>query len=104
MIFHRVTSRPDGTRRRLSPFFVVSLGVHVVVAIAFMRMLILNGDFSSAPRRQTVPQERVGFVKLARPGEKPTAGRVGGDGRPIPPRSIFRVTRPRWSAIGRSQP
>src|SRR5438045_432851 len=91
MIFHRVTSRPDGTRRRLSPSFVVSLGVHVVVAIAFMRMLILNGDFSSAPRRQTVPQERVGFVKLARPGEKPTAGRVGGDGRPIQSRAIHVV-------------
>ncbi|HEY3133695.1 MAG TPA: hypothetical protein VGJ47_03620 [Gemmatimonadaceae bacterium] len=91
MIFHRVTSEPEGTRRRLSPFFLVSLGVHVVVAIAFMRMLILNGDFSPVPRRPAVPQERVGFLKLARPGEKPTAGRAGGNGRPVQSREIHVV-------------
>lgn len=88
MIFRRVALQPDGSRKRLSPAFLVSLGVHVVVAIAFMRMLILNGDFTSAPRRQSVPQERVGFVQLTQPGAKPTPGRVGGDGREIQSREI----------------
>ncbi|HZF72015.1 MAG TPA: hypothetical protein VEZ51_01200 [Gemmatimonadaceae bacterium] len=91
MIFRRVSSPPEGTRKRLSPFFLVSIGVHVVVAIAFMRMLILNGDFSKRPQPQAERDQRVGFVRLGRPGEKPTTGRVGGDGRPIQSRAIHVV-------------
>ena len=92
MIFRRVTSQPEGvTRKRVSPFFLVSLGVHVVVAIAFMRMLILNADLSPTPRRPAETQQRVGFVRLAQPGEKPTPGRVGGDGRPVQSREIHVV-------------
>jgi hypothetical protein len=96
MIFRRVATPPEGARKKLSPAFLVSVGVHIVVAIAFMRMLILNGELSPNPKRLTVPQERVGFVRLAQPGAKPTAGRVGGDGRPeksreihvIPPKAV----------------
>ncbi|MFL5597727.1 MAG: hypothetical protein ACJ77S_09735 [Gemmatimonadaceae bacterium] len=91
MIFRRVASPPDKPRRKLSPAFLLSVGVHVVVAIAFMRMLILNADVSPAPKRQTAAAERVGFVRLARPGEKPTPGKVGGDGRPTAPREIHVV-------------
>ena len=50
MIFHRVGSHTAGTKRRPSTAFFVSLGVHIVVAIAFMRMLILNADFSAMHR------------------------------------------------------
>jgi hypothetical protein len=91
MIFRRVNLPPDGARKRLSPAFFVSLGVHLVVAIAFMRMLILNGDFSATPRPPSAPQERVGFVKLASPGEKPTPGRAGGNGRPEVSRAVHVV-------------
>ena len=42
MIFRRVARAPDGSRKRLSPAFLVSLGVHLVVAVALMRMLILK--------------------------------------------------------------
>ena len=92
MIFRRVASTsPAAGRRKLSPSFLLSLGVHVVVAVAFMRMLILNADFSTSPKRRTVEQERVGYVRLAKPGEKPTAGRVGGDGRPEVSREIHVV-------------
>ncbi|MFL5571920.1 MAG: hypothetical protein ACJ78R_00245 [Gemmatimonadaceae bacterium] len=91
MIFRRVASPPDKPRRKLSPAFLLSVGVHVVVAIALMRMLILNADVSPAPKRQTAAAERVGFVRLARPGEKPTPGMVGGDGRPTAPREIHVV-------------
>ena len=93
MIFHRVATEPEAPRRKVSNSFLASLGVHVVVAIAFMRMLILNGDFSQTPGRPTVPQQRVGFVRLAHPGEKPTAGKAGGDGRPERSREIH-VTPP----------
>jgi len=61
--------------------------------IAFMRMLILNADFSTNPKREAVPQQRVGFVRLAKPGEKPTPGKSGGDGRPEKSREIH-VTPP----------
>lgn len=89
MIFRRVVSEPSGTKRRLSPSFLVSLGVHVVVAIALMQMLILNGDFSAKPKSSTSREERVGFMTLPHPGvTKPTAGRSGGDGRPERSREI----------------
>jgi hypothetical protein len=88
MIFRRVAAEPKAPRRRVSTSFLVSLGVHVVVAIAFMRMLILNADFSQNPKRQSVSEQRVGFVRLARPGEKPTPGKRGGDGRPEKSREV----------------
>ena len=96
MIFRRVAPRSESTRRRFSTPFLVSLGVHVVVAIAFMRMLILNAELPTSQKRVSASQERVGFVRLAQPGSKRTVGRVGGDGRPlqsriipvVPPKSI----------------
>ena len=92
MIFRRVTLAPTVSRRRLSPSLFVSVGVHAVVAIALMRMLILNGDFSSKPKSSAAREQRVGFVRLARPGvTKPTAGRSGGDGRPATSREIHVV-------------
>lgn len=89
MIFRRVgvqTESPSG--RRPSTAFLVSLGVHAIVAIAFMRMLILNADFGANVKRQEAAQQRVGFVRLAHPGEKLTPGRAGGDGRPEASRAI----------------
>jgi hypothetical protein len=89
MIFRRVASEPSTTKRRLSPSFLVSLGVHVVVVTALMQMLILNGDFSPKPKSPTSREERVGFMTLPRPGvTTPTAGRSGGDGRPERSREI----------------
>ena len=94
MIFRRVAVQPEATRRRPSTAFFVSLGVHIVVAIAFMRMLILNADLSGNPKRVANPEQRVGFVRLAQPGGKPTVGRVGGNGRAETPREIH-VVAPR---------
>ena len=89
MIFRRVASEPSTTKRKLSPSFLASLGVHVVVVIALMRMLILNGDFSPKPKSSASREERVGFMTLPQPGVKtPTAGRSGGDGRPATSREI----------------
>jgi hypothetical protein len=68
------------------------VGVHTVVAIALMRMLILNGDFSSKPKSSAAREQRIGFVRLTRPGVKtPTPGRSGGDGRPARSREIHVV-------------
>jgi hypothetical protein len=89
MIFRRVASEAKTTKRKLSPSFLVSLGVHVVVAIALMQMLILNGDYSSKPKQSAAREERVGFVTLPRSGSRtPTPGRVGGDGRPERSRAV----------------
>lgn len=93
MIFRRVAKDSEKKSRRLSPSVLVSLGIHLVVAVALMRMLILHIDLSPS-RKQATAQERVGFVTLARPGEKPTPGKVGGDGRPFTPREIH-VVAPR---------
>jgi hypothetical protein len=92
MIFRRVTPQPTGARKRLSPAFLVSVGVHTVVAIALMQMLILNGDFSSKPKSSSAREQRVGFVTLPQPGVKePTTGRSGGDGRPFKSRQVHVV-------------
>jgi hypothetical protein len=93
MIFRRVVTRPDGTRKRLSTPFLVSVGVHLVVAIALMQMLILNGDFSSKAKREASDEEHVGFVRIAKGGgvEKPVVGKSGGDGKPFRSREIHVV-------------
>ena len=92
MIFRRVSPAPDGSRRRLSPAFLVSVGVHVVVAIALMQMLILNGDYSSPSKPSTAREQHVGFVTLPRGGvTKPIAGKNGGDGRPFKSREVHVV-------------
>jgi hypothetical protein len=91
MIFRRVATNPDERRKKPSTAFLLSLGVHLVVAIALMRMLILNGDFGK-PKRQPVDQEHVGFIRIAKGGVKtPVPGKTGGDGRPATPREIHVV-------------
>jgi hypothetical protein len=91
MIFRRVTPQPDEPRKRLSRPFLVSFGVHVVVVVALMRMLIVNLDTSSRPRRQGVPEEHVGFVRVSGGAKTTVVGRSGGNGKPIVPREIHVV-------------
>ena len=91
MIFRRVAPQPDGSRKRVSRPFLVSVGVHLVVVVVLMRMLIVNMDFSEKPKRQGVPNERVGFVRISSGVKTPVAGRSGGNGKPITPREIHVV-------------
>ncbi len=96
MIFRHAAEEPTRVRKRFSPSFVVSVGVHAVVATALMRMLILHADDFATTKKEQAPEagERVSFVAIARPGEAaPTIGRVGGDGRPVQSREI-RVVSP----------
>ncbi|MGH7604025.1 MAG: hypothetical protein ACRENK_08510 [Gemmatimonadaceae bacterium] len=91
MIFRRV-AKADTEKKRLSTPFLLSVGVHLVVAIALMQMLILNGDFSLQKNRSPSVEQHVGFVSIANGGaKKPVAGRNGGDGRPATPREIHVV-------------
>ena len=92
MIFRHAGPQPKTPRRRLSPSFLASLGVHVVVAVALMRVLILHGDFTPSLKNAAVPAERIGFLVLPRAGDKaPVEGRSGGDGRPVKSREIHVV-------------
>ena len=95
MIFRHAAKPPTGTPRRFSPSFVISVGVHAVVATALMRMLILSAeDFASQKKEPAETGERVRFVAVAQPGAgAPAAGRIGGDGRPLQSREI-RVVAP----------
>jgi hypothetical protein len=97
MIFRHVADKPARVRKRLSPSFAISLGVHAIVATALMRMLILSAEDFATRRKQTTqePGERIAYVALAKPGNAaPTAGRVGGDGRPPESREIRVVAPP----------
>lgn len=92
MIFRRVAPKTNGREKRLSTPFLLSVGVHLVVAIALMQMLILNGDFSSQKNRRSSMEQHVGFVSIAPGGaKKPVAGRNGGNGRPPTSREIHVV-------------
>jgi hypothetical protein len=90
MIFSRVATNPDGSRKRLSKPFLLSFGVHLVVAVALMRMLIVNMDVSRNRKRQAVPEQRVGFVQIGA-AKKAVPGKSGGDGKPLTPREIHVV-------------
>ena len=96
MIFRHAAERPTRMRRRFSPSFLISVGVHAVVATALMRMLILTAeDFAVGKKQPAETGERVSFVAVAKPGAgAPTAGRVGGDGRPLQSREITVVAPP----------
>ncbi len=92
MIFRRVSSPTDKPRKRLSTPFLVSVGVHLVVIVALMRMLILNGDFSQRPKRPVSSEQHVGFVRISKGGVNvPVAGKSGGNGRPETPREVHVV-------------
>ena len=91
MIFRRVAPQPDGSRKRLSQPFLVSVGVHLVVAVALMRMLIVNMGLSPIQKRQTVREQHVGFVRISGGVKVPLPGRSGGDGKPLTPREIHVV-------------
>lgn len=91
MIFRRVAPQPDGLRKRLSQPFIVSVGVHLVVAVALMRMLIVNLELSPTQKRQTVREQHVGFVRISGGVKTPVPGRSGGDGKRLTPREIHVV-------------
>jgi hypothetical protein len=91
MIFRRVTTQPDGSRKRLSKPFLVSVGVHLVVAVALMRMLIVNMELSPTQRRQAVEEQHIGFVRISGGVKTPVSGKSGGDGKPLTPRAIHVV-------------
>ncbi len=93
MIFRHVTEEPK-RRNRPSASFLLSVGVHAVVAIALMQMLIVNMDLPSRSKRPSATAERVSYVTLGVPGTKAvTLGKSGGDGRPIQSREV-RVVAP----------
>ena len=94
MIFRHAAEEPTRVRKRFSPSFVVSVGVHAVVATALMRMLILHADDFATTKKERAPEagERVSFVAIARPGEAaPTIGPLVGSG------GLTRGIRPTYS-------
>ncbi len=91
MIFRRVTTQPDGSSKRFSKPFLLSFGVHLVVAVALMRMLIVNMELSPTRNRQTVPEQRVGFVRISGGVKTSVPGKSGGDGKPLTPREVHVV-------------
>ena len=93
MIFRHAGEEPK-RKNGPSASFLLSVGVHAVVAIALMQMLIVNLDLSSRSKRRSAITERVSYVTLGTPGTKAvTPGKSGGDGQPIQSREI-RVVAP----------
>ena len=68
-------------KRRFSPAFALSLGVHLVVGVMLMRLLVIPRIDLFGHKPGTAPVERVGFIRLSQSKGIPTPGRDGGDGR-----------------------
>ncbi len=76
--------RTERLNRRVSPALVISVGVHLLVAVALMRILVIPDIRFFGWKRGSVPVERVGFLKLTKnPGREPTPGRDGGNGKTV---------------------
>ena len=89
---------PETTRtRRPSKPFVISVIVHVVLAIGMARMLIspsaMSRLFGKAQSKEVVA-DRIGFLRLPDNSGQPTPGRAGGDGRPLSENPPVRVIAP----------
>lgn len=69
------------TKRRFSRAFVLSLGVHIVVAILLMRLLVIPKIDLFGHKAGSAPVERIGFIRLSKNVGIPNPGRDGGDGR-----------------------
>jgi hypothetical protein len=86
------------SRRRPSKPFVISLAIHLLVAIALARMIIspsaMSRIFGREASEKIIP-ERIGFLRLPAPTDAPgVEGRSGGDGRPLTERPPVRLTPP----------
>ena len=83
--------------RRPSRPFVISLVLHLALAIVMARMLIspsaMSRIFGKAPSRDVVA-DRVGFLRLPSQGGPSTPGKSGGDGRPLTETPSRRITAP----------
>lgn len=73
-------------RRRPPGYLLVSIGLHLAVAVLLVRFLIspniiwlILGGGKPAP----VPTERIGFLRLPKAKGAPVVGRSGGDNRPV---------------------
>jgi hypothetical protein len=90
----RTENRDDRSARRPSASFLVSLALHVALAVVFVRFLVAPSEFLNIfghRASEPVPVERIGFLALPKAKEKPVEGRSGGDNRPAiakPPRRL----------------
>lgn len=82
------------TKRRFSPPFVLSIGVHIVVAVLLMRMLVIPKIDLFGNKAGSVPVQRIGFIRLPRTPGIPNPGRDGGDGRPISKAQAVKLVAP----------
>ncbi len=69
------------TKRRFSPAVVLSIGVHIVVAVVLMRLLVIPKIDLFGHTAGSAQVQRIGFIRLSNEHGIPTAGRDGGDGR-----------------------
>lgn len=82
----RSTGAREIPRVRRSRPLVLSLVLHLVLAVALVRFLISPAAFIMIFGRAhspEVPAERIGFLRLPRSSGPAVAGRSGGDNRPI---------------------
>ncbi len=75
----------EGRSRRPPAYLFLSIGLHVIVGVLFVRALIAPSSFLlifGGQKSIPVPAERIGFLALPRAKGPPVVGRSGGDNRP----------------------
>ena len=93
----RESPEERGSRRRPSRPFVISVAIHVLLAIGMAHMLIspstMSRLFGRAASKEVVA-ERIGFLRLPTREGPAVAGRSGGDGRPATANPPVRAVAP----------
>jgi hypothetical protein len=93
----RIASGEEKRTRRPSKPFVISVVVHIVLAIGMAQMLIspsaMSRLFGRAQSKEVVA-ERIGFLRLPNQSGAPTEGKSGGDGRPVSENPPARLVAP----------
>jgi hypothetical protein len=76
-------------KRRLSGPAALSIGLHVLVGAALLRVLLIPYPFTSLfeTKEQPVEPERISFLALPQASTTTSPGKSGGNGRPITPRA-----------------
>lgn len=84
--------------RRVSRPLVLSIAVHLVLALVLVRFLISPSDFTrifGKTQSPEIPAERISFLRLPKADGPAVKGRSGGDNRPLsttPPRKLVAPT------------
>ena len=78
-------------QRQTTTSLAISIALHLVLGAALVRVVLMPlppSDLFEREKGSQPPVERIGFIALPKAGPVTTAGKSGGDGRPVSSRPV----------------